>query len=78
MKTIKETKIKRVFQADLSPFYPEYIRIDSQYIVDGKIEITAKSLTKKAVCPNCGEISAEYHSTYKRKVEDLPLLGANA
>jgi transposase len=72
-----EQKDKRVLRADLTPFYPGYVRIDSQYIVDGKIELAMKSLTQKAACPCCGEASAEYHSTYKRKVEDLPLLGSN-
>jgi transposase len=77
MDTEEKRQDKRVFRADLTPFYPEYVRIDSQHIVDGKIEIAMKSLTQKAACPYCGEASEEYHSTYKRKIEDLPLLGSN-
>ena len=66
-----------VLNADLTPFYPEYLRIDGQHIVDGKIELTAKSMTHQSVCPACGKPSQGYHSTYRRRVEDLPLLGKN-
>ena len=68
---------KKVLDADLTSFYPEYFRIDQKYIINEKIEITAKSITHQAVCPACGKLSGSYHSTYKRKVEDLPLLGNN-
>ena len=68
---------KKIMDADLTSFYPEYFRIDQQYLVNEKIEITAKSITRQAVCPSCGKLSGSYHSTYKRKVEDLPLLGTN-
>jgi transposase len=77
MKSNEAKKSKKVFKAELAPFYPKYFRIDEQYIIDGKIEITAKSLTGHAVCPACGKISRSYHSTYKRTIEDLPLLGKN-
>ena len=77
MKSNEPKKNKKVFKADLAPFYPKYFRIDEQNIVGGKIEITAKSLTGHANCPVCGKISRSYHSTYKRTVEDLPILGKN-
>ena len=78
VKNIKTKRFpKRVLSADLTPFYPEYFRIDQQYLIGEKIEITAKSTTHQALCPMYGEISRSYHSTYKRKVENLPLLGKN-
>ena len=79
MEMNKKTKRigRKVFDADLVPFYPEYFRIDQKYLINEKIEITAKSITHQAVCPACGKLSRSYHSTYKRKVEDLPLLGKN-
>ena len=77
MRVSKTNATRNVFKADLSAFYPKYIRIDEQDIIDGRISITAKSLTRQAVCPACGESSENYHSTYKRKIEDLPLLGKN-
>jgi transposase len=77
MKTMESRVIRRVLKADLTLFYPKYIRIDQQLINGEKIEITAKSLTRQAICPTCEKKSESYHSTYKRKVEDLPLLGKN-
>ena len=77
MSGIKKADNKGALAADLTPFYPKYLRIDSQYIVENNIEITAKSMTRQSTCPKCGVVSDSYHSTYKRRVEDLPLLGKN-
>jgi transposase len=77
MGDITNTIAKTIFDADLTSFYPSYFRIDEQYLTDDKIEIIAKSTTQQSACPVCGEISSSYHSTYKRKIEDLPLLGKN-
>jgi len=34
-----------------------------------------KSVTKSCECPECNQISNQYHGTYIRKVQDLPILG---
>ena len=62
----------------LRKFFPEeYLKIIS--VMDGKdtIIIKLKSITNECECPGCGIILTEYHGTYKRKVQDLPILGKN-
>ena len=39
------------------------------------ITIKLKSVTKRCVCPSCGTETDQYHGTYVRKVQDLPILG---
>lgn len=49
--------------------YPinEYERIAGKYILH------VKSQMKCCECPECHEISGEYHSTYVRKIQDTPI-----
>jgi len=61
---------------NISTFYP----IEGLYIQDvleeeHKITIKLESQTKNCVCPKCKTISDHCHGTYKRKVQDLPILG---
>ena len=62
----------------LRKFFPEkYFKITN--VIDGNdsIIIRLKSITDKCECPGCGVILKDYHGTYKRKVQDLPILGKN-
>lgn len=61
---------------NLDKFYPtELLRI-TEIIVDiTKIKIHIKSVTESCECPECKQISNQYHGTYIRKVQDLPILG---
>ena len=60
---------------EIRVFYPETFKIIGHKICDEKIEIEAKSKTHEVKCPKCGKITKTYHSTYKRKIQDLPILG---
>ena len=65
-------------ELSLRKFFPEnYLKILN--VIDGKdkIIIKLKSITSECECPGCGIILTEYHGTYKRKVQDLPILGKN-
>jgi transposase len=62
----------------LSKFFPEeYLKITK--VIDRKdhIIISLKSVTKKIECLGCGATLNDYHGTYLRKVQDLPILGKN-
>lgn len=39
--------------------------------------IRMKSITACCTCPKCGQTTKNYHGTYMRKVQDLPILGKN-
>ena len=59
----------------LSSFYPEEVKIMQVIDNDNGINIFLKSLTHNHICPKCGQITKSYHSTYKRRIQDLPILG---
>lgn len=62
----------------LNKFYPENSLKISNIIQEKKhILIHMKSVTKNCVCPKCRHITNNCHGTYKRKVQDLPILGKN-
>jgi transposase len=60
---------------NLERFYPEDIEITGIIEMEKEINIIIKSTTHEQICPVCGAISHTYHSTYKRKIHDLPILG---
>ena len=60
---------------DLGKFYPRDIEITSKHETSDQIVLGLKSRTKSHKCPKCGCESDQYHSTYRRKVIDLPVLG---
>lgn len=60
---------------NLQCFYPDTMNIISSSINEGLIQLSMKSNTHEAVCPACKKKSSIYHSTYRRKVQDLPILG---
>jgi transposase len=60
----------------LQQFYP----VNDMKICDithtkHSVTITIKSATNRCTCSKCGTKTAEYHGTYKRKVQDLPIFG---
>ena len=59
----------------LSNFFPESIQIIEQSAIGNMVFLRAKSKTHEAICPSCGERSRAYHSTYRRHLQDLPMLG---
>lgn len=60
----------------LDNFYPEkelsLIDIKQQ---EDTIIIQMKSISTSCTCPKCNCVTTKYHGTYKRKVQDLPILG---
>lgn len=60
---------------DLSAFYPKETEIRRIVETDDEITIHLKSHTRTQCCPECGEPSSVYHSTYRRRLQDLPILG---
>ncbi|MEL7567544.1 MAG: ISL3 family transposase [Dehalobacterium sp.] len=59
----------------LAKFYPKEVKITQITEKSNGITIHLKSLTHSHVCPKCSEIATSYHSTYKRTIQDLPILG---
>lgn len=59
----------------LQKFYPEDIEIINKNETTDKIVVELKSRTKVQKCPKCGYESEQHHSTYKRVITDLPILG---
>ena len=64
------------FSRDLQIFFPSnQLKITNITIEQQLIKINLKSQTKSCLCPKCNTVSNKYHGTYKRKVQDLPILG---
>jgi len=60
----------------LSRYFPaECLKITDVVDRDEKITIRLKSVTRECECPGCNTTSTDYHGTYERKVQDLPILG---
>lgn len=61
---------------DLSTFFPiEGLDIQEVLEEENKIGIKLKSKTTDSICPKCNNVTTHCHGTYKRKVQDLPILG---
>jgi len=60
---------------DISKFYPETMEIIGHDVTEEQVTIHIKSRTREVNCPKCGEVTRAYHSTYIRKIQDLPILG---
>ena len=58
---------------DLKSFYPKTMEIIQQKEEDNVIKLEIKSKTHEAICPTCGSACRNYHSTYKQKLQDLPI-----
>jgi len=62
----------------LNKYYPEeYLKITEVTDSNSKIIIRLKSITSECECPSCKSTLTEFHGTYERKVQDLPILGKN-
>ncbi len=61
----------------LQHFYPAELEITEILETTDKIIIKLKSHTHSCKCPSCGTLTTQYHATYVRKVQDLPILGKN-
>lgn len=63
---------------DLNSFFPkDKFQLTKVEQTKETIHIYLKSKTKSFVCPKCGQSTEEYHGTYVRHVQDLPVLGKN-
>ena len=62
-------------EIDLSVFFPGSIKIIKITNIKKEIHIYIKSQTHIQTCPSCKQECNEYHSTYRRKIQDLPILG---
>ena len=61
---------------DLQSFFPtDCLRIDSLEESENTITIKLKSITNNSRCSKCGRETSQYHGTYVRKVQDLPIFG---
>ena len=60
---------------DLSKFYPASLKIIQVEDKEKEVHIIIKSQTHVQNCPSCKQGCNEYHSTYRRKIQDLPILG---
>jgi transposase len=61
-------------EIDLTAFYPASLMIQKVVNRKKEIQIFMKSLTHTQSCPSCKQECNEYHSTYRRKIQDLPIL----
>lgn len=59
----------------LSSFYPKEVKINQVIENNSGISIFLKSMTHNHVCPKCEQTTKSYHSTYRRRIQDLPILG---
>ncbi|MDR2971714.1 MAG: ISL3 family transposase [Bacteroidales bacterium] len=62
-------------EIDLSKYFPTTLLIKKVESIKEEIHIFIKSLTQSQTCPSCKQECNEYHSTYRRKIQDLPILG---
>lgn len=61
---------------DISTFFPEdMLQITETIQKENAIHIYLKSITRNCNCPKCGQLTEQYHGTYVRTVQDLPILG---
>ena len=70
--------MESISKLDMRLFYSEEIfYINDCSVNDTGVLIRLKSKKHDCECPNCHQISNHYHGTYKRSVQDLPILGKN-
>lgn len=60
---------------ELQKFYPEEIGITEVTQNEKEIYIHVSVQSKNCTCPKCGVASEHKHGAYKRKLQDLPILG---
>jgi transposase len=62
---------------EIRKFYPENLEIKKVIELEKQIIIKMKSQSKSINCPKCEKEAEKQHGTYKRTVQDLPILGKN-
>jgi len=62
---------------NLQHFYPEELKIISIEETNSRIIIHMQSQKHRHSCQQCGAEMTDYHSTYNRSVQDLPIFGKN-
>ena len=62
---------------NLQSFYPESLRITDVIEEDKQITINMKSLNHRQRCQLCDQEMSDYHGTYVRTAQDLPIFGKN-
>lgn len=67
--------MNRADKLKLDGFYPESLKITKVTETSNQIIIEIKSQKHSHICRKCGEKMINYHATYKRSVQDLPILG---
>lgn len=60
---------------DFTDFFPKSIEIRNIEKEPDKITVHLKSYSKMQQCPLCQRECRFHHSTYRRKLQDLPILG---
>lgn len=62
-------------QLGLNQFFSSsHLHIKSSQIINTEIYLHLRSLDSFGICPYCGQISYQVHSTYVRTLTDLPIL----
>ena len=62
-------------EIDLSAFFPASLKIIKVLNTKKEIQVFIKSQTHIQTCPSCKQECNDYHSTYRRKIQDFPILG---
>ena len=60
-------------EIDLSKYFPASLLLTGVTDKKNELDIFIKSQTHIQTCPSCGKECNEYHSTYRRKLQDLPI-----
>ncbi len=68
--------MKEIKTIDFMAFFPsEDLNLKNIEINKNGIIIKLKSKTNSCECPKCHKITQQYHGTYVRSVQDLPIMG---
>ena len=60
---------------ELQGFYPGMMQIERIEQGITRMDIMIRSQNHEYTCPQCGQKLMEYHGTYRRVVQDLPIMG---
>lgn len=64
---------------NLEEFFPkDCFKIRKVESNETGVDIYLKSITHSCKCPICGTETVQYHGTYTRTIQDLPIFGKNA